>query len=345
MRKVSEFSDSILQWYDVNRRRLPWRTNRNPFSIWISEVMLQQTQVRTALPYYERFLQRFPEVTQLAAATEEEVLALWAGLGYYARARNLHHAAQTIVRDFGGKFPSRYEDILRLPGVGKYTAGAISAIAFGERRPAVDGNVVRVISRVHALRSRRPAEWFRRKAAEWIPAERVSDFTQGLMELGALICTPGNPACADCPVAKLCKTCRLGLRPRARTKPIATIEKLQLVLLVARNGRSTLLVQLRGGFIPGRWGLPHVVVPAGTDVEGVARQLALGFGCESPIRRHGTVHHAISRRRIAAAVFSATLPGRRPPGNACSWARPEEAERLLTSSLFRKAIILAGEAS
>ena len=207
-------SELLLEWYHTVKRDLPWRRTKNPYHIWLSEIMLQQTRVETVKGYYARFLERCPTVEALAAAPEEMVLKLWEGLGYYSRARNLQKAARAIAEDYGGVFPSNYDSILKLPGIGPYTAGAIASIAFGIPVPAVDGNVYRVASRFFGLREDVgiPAvqKQIRQLVADSIPAEHPGDYNQALMELGATLCSPQHPECDRCPWAAQCNACQEG---------------------------------------------------------------------------------------------------------------------------------------
>jgi A/G-specific adenine glycosylase len=195
---------ALLAWFDRNRRELPWRRTRDPYAIWLSEVMLQQTQVATVIPYWERFLARFPTVTALAEAPLDEVLSLWSGLGYYSRARNLHRAANEVVARHGGALPASHAALLALPGFGRYTAGAVASIAFGLPEPLVDGNVARVFSRACAIegapgdREREKKLWA--EAARWVQGERPGELNQALMELGATVCTARSPRCGLCPL-------------------------------------------------------------------------------------------------------------------------------------------------
>ncbi len=203
-----DFKNLILNWYRANLRDLPWRKNKNPYSIWLSEIILQQTQVIQGLSYYEKFIAAFPKVINLANANEEEILKLWQGLGYYSRARNLHFAAKQIVNNFGGVFPDNYKDLLKLKGVGDYTASAIASIAFNEVVPTVDGNVLRVISRVFDIEA--PVDANEGKTAikeimfELIDTKHPGDFNQAVMELGAKVCKPKNPDCQNCPLVEKC---------------------------------------------------------------------------------------------------------------------------------------------
>lgn len=208
--KAAPDAADLLAWYDVSARVLPWRARGgakpDPYRVWLSEIMLQQTRVETVLPYYAKFLARWPDVTSLANARQEEVLSAWAGLGYYARARNLHACAKAVVAEFGGAFPEAEDELRRLPGIGAYTSAAVSAIAFGRKATPVDGNIERVMSRLFAVEEKLPAakKTLSRHAAELTPAHRAGDFAQALMDLGATICTPKKPACAICPWLETC---------------------------------------------------------------------------------------------------------------------------------------------
>lgn len=210
-----QFTHTLLTWYDENKRTLPWRGERDPYRIWISEIILQQTRVQQGWDYYLRFIEAFPTLADLAAATEEQVLRLWQGLGYYTRARNLHAAAKQIMELHGGVFPNRYDDILALKGVGEYTAAAIASIAFGLAHPAVDGNVLRVVSRIFGIYDDISIPATRRqitdRCSQLIDPDRPGNFNQAMMELGAIQCLPKNPKCDDCPFRHDCHAFTHGL--------------------------------------------------------------------------------------------------------------------------------------
>lgn len=242
-----DLRDSILRWYLANRRRLPWRETRDPYAIWVSEVMLQQTRVETVVAYYERFLRTFPTVRALAKARESDVLASWSGLGYYRRARNLHAAAQLVAREHAGRLPQDLPTLRALPGIGEYTAAAIASVAFGRAAAAVDGNVIRVLSRIHGLRGTRTSLRLRRavleRAERMAQGPRPGDWTQALMELGATVCLPREPLCGRCPASRRCAARRAGTpdrypEPAAAVKPRAG----RRLLLLARDGRRVFLV-------------------------------------------------------------------------------------------------------
>lgn len=248
----------LLPWYDENRRVLPFRGTQDPYAIWISEIMLQQTRTDTVSGYYTRFLTRFPDVRALAQAQEQEVLKCWEGLGYYSRARNLHRAARIICEEYGGRFPSGYEAIRALPGVGDYTAAAVASIAYGQPYPAIDGNLTRVLCRVHGVREDAdlPAvkRHIRELGAAYIDRERPGDWNQALMDLGASLCVPGTPACEECPLRQGCDACAQGdadaLPVRAAAKPPVPVEV--GVGLVMHAGR-VLVMQREAALLRGLW--------------------------------------------------------------------------------------------
>ena len=217
---MNTFAEKMLAWHDANARDLPWRGEMDPYRIWVSEIMLQQTRAETVKGYYERFLREFPDVFALAAAPEDRMLKLWEGLGYYSRARNLQSAARMIANDFGGRLPDTRSGLLQLPGVGEYVSGAVASIAFGRREPALDGNQARVLSRIWDLPEtiKSPAQLYDRALA-LVPEERPGDYNQALMGLGALICLPKNPRCEQCPVAAECRSRANGTQAERPVKP------------------------------------------------------------------------------------------------------------------------------
>jgi len=246
--ELATFRKQMLAWFRQFQRDLPWRRTKDPYRIWLSEIMLQQTRVAAAIPYYEKFLQRFPDVHTLAAAPQDEVLRLWSGLGYYSRARNLQKAAQQIVAKRGGEFPTRLEDALLLPGIGNYTAAAILSIAFGGKQAVLDGNVARVLARLGAIRGelRESKNWqtLQKNADRLLDPESPGDWNQAMMELGATLCTPRSPRCLLCPVAQFCEGRKLGIAeslPEKR-KERATVEvALAAAVFADRKGRTLLL--------------------------------------------------------------------------------------------------------
>lgn len=243
------FQTQILNWFAQNARSLPWRETSDPYRIWISEIMLQQTQVATVVEYYKRFLERFPDLQSLAAASEEEVLKYWEGLGYYRRGKNLRLAAQMIIEKFGGEFPRTHEELLSLPGIGPYSAGAILSIAFRLSAPALDGNLIRVYSRYYGIQ--KPVDetqtlkklWNLARSHSPQSADEVREFAEGMMELGALVCTPQNPRCNECPLRASCQAHHKGLTqslPRKKRKA-ASVKKFELIYFSTKKDRVALL--------------------------------------------------------------------------------------------------------
>jgi A/G-specific adenine glycosylase len=261
----------LLAAYDAGKRTLPWRGETDPYRIWVSEIMLQQTRVDTVIPYYGRWLDQFPDIETLAEAEEDEVLRVWQGLGYYSRARRLQEGARVVRETLGGVVPGSSEALRELPGVGEYTAGAVASIAFGEVVPAVDGNVKRVLSRLFDLEAPTPGQ-FRELAQVLVDPKRPGDFNQALMELGALVCIPRSPGCGDCPVAEECRALDRGtvaLRPAPKEK--RSVPQVDVVVLVVaardQEGRLHFLLRKRPhkGLLAGMWEFPGVEVEPGAD--------------------------------------------------------------------------------
>lgn len=254
----SEFREALLSFYDRSARDLPWRRDRHPYRVLVSEVMLQQTRVETVLGYYGRWLEQFPTLEALADAAEDRVLKAWEGLGYYRRARNLHRAARLVRDGRGGALPTTYGDLRELPGVGDYTAGAVASIAFGEPVPAVDGNVRRVLARIFDDADPSPGR-LRRRAAALVDRERPGDWNQALMDLGATVCTPRNPACPACPVRTWCGAhhARTQLERPAR-RPAKAVPRARFALAVLeREGRVLVEKRPAGGMLAGLWAFPE----------------------------------------------------------------------------------------
>ncbi len=255
----------ILQWYDYNARLLPWRSEPTPYHVWLSEIMLQQTRVEAVKEYYDRFLKELPSLSDLATVEEERLLKLWEGLGYYSRARNLKKAAQVVMAQYGGELPASYEELRKLPGIGSYTAGAISSIAYGCPEPAVDGNVLRVFSRITGSREdilkETTKQSMREELLREMPLDRPGDYNQALMDLGATICIPnGEPRCADCPVMHLCTAFHEGTTdeiPVKAKKKARRVEKYTLLVLYSK-GRYLLHKRSEQGLLAGLWEFPMV---------------------------------------------------------------------------------------
>lgn len=331
---------ALLGFFDRERRDLPWRENRDPYPIWISEVMLQQTQVVTVLPYYRAFLAEFPDVAELAAAEEGAVLARWSGLGYYRRARQLHAAAREIVA--AGAFPQDAAGWQLLPGIGPYTAAAIASQAFGEVVPVLDGNVERVLSRRLALeedpRKRATRAVLLEAAAALLDPLRPGDANQAMMELGATVCRPRQPLCLLCPLADGCRG-KVSPERYPALPPARASEQVELAMAVVRKGERTLFCRRSkdAPFLADMWELPTVA--AGGSREELEKELSRAYGGRfrlgaEPFRRF---RHGITYRRISVAVYAATWeegPSPREP----RWAGEEERRGLALSSMFAKAL-------
>lgn len=308
----------ILSWFDQHHRALPWRQNRNIYRVWVSEVMLQQTRVDTVIPYFHRFLGKFPDVSALADAETEDVLKLWEGLGYYARARNLHRAAKQVMKEWDGSIPDTPEQFRRLPGVGPYIAAAVMSIACGYPIPVVDGNVLRIACRIFALGDdiRQPAT--RKKVAalleKEIPGETPGNFNEAMMELGSTICTPASPRCGDCPVRNTCLANRkdLVLELPVRTRK-AAIPEHRIVVAVITDSSKCFLIQRRpeSGLLGGLWEFPGgKVKERETLAAALRRECREELGVEVNIGQEiTTIRHAYTHFKILLTAFYCTITG------------------------------------
>ena len=344
-RKIRRFSGTLLDWYRRSGRKLPWRDNPTPYRVWISEIMLQQTQISTVLPYYDRFLKRFPDLESLARAKEHDLLESWAGLGYYRRARNLHRAARSIIEKHQ-TFPEEFSAVLALPGIGRYTAGAICSIAFNQPYPAVDGNVRRVVTRLTGLKQRVSDVYFWNLASAWIPQIEPSSFNQAMMDLGAMICVPGQPRCTDCPVSRFCEAKKLGIQtsiPAARRK--LAVKQLRIVVLKLQCDGKLLLREMETpGLIPGTWGLPWRAIPEGVPaLDAAAKLCRAALGRRVRLQACGRVRHTITGNQISATAFCGKVESAVCETGANSrWVRRSSAWKLLTSSIFHKVLRQTG---
>ncbi|MDT8341059.1 MAG: A/G-specific adenine glycosylase [Longimicrobiales bacterium] len=327
---VARLRRALLDFFRRRRdvRPMPWRATRDPYAIWVSEVMLQQTRVETVVPYYRAWMERFPTVVALAGAREEAVLKQWEGLGYYSRARNLHRAARVVRERHGGVLPGALETLRALPGVGEYTAGAVGSIAFGLPVPAVDGNVRRVVARL--------LDWpdpagrpLRDTVAGWVPEDRPGDFNQAFMELGATVCLPRAPRCGECPLAELCCALAAGTvadRPRRKVRaPVP--EELHAVTVAVRSGGRWPCLALRKrpsrGLLAGMWEFPSEVLEGGVVAKG-----GRAGGASAPAPGDGSplpeVRHAFTHLRVIYRPVLARLPAGSPPPAGCRWLTPAE---------------------
>ncbi len=319
---MEDLREALLDHYDRTRRDLPWRRETDPYRIWVSEVMLQQTRVDTVLDYYGPWLERFPDLRSLAEAELEEVLLAWQGLGYYRRARNLHRSAAVVRERHGGRIPDSYRGLRELPGVGEYTAGAVASIAFGEAVPAVDGNVRRVLARLWDEAAPRPG-WLRRKAAGLVDPDRPGDWNQALMDLGATVCTPTTPVCEKCPVAAWCRARERGTqaeRPTPAPKRAVPAVELASAIVVDGSGRALVVRQPDDGLLGGMWSFPTAEVELGTSVEEAARGAAGASGAElddGEFRLLDPVRHQFTHLR--ATYRPVIIRGRGQEGQGRRW--------------------------
>jgi A/G-specific adenine glycosylase len=340
--RAAEFREKLLAWYDAHARDLPWRqppqakTTRDPYRVWVSEIMLQQTRVAAVIEHYHEFLRRFPTVEKLAAAREASVLAAWSGLGYYRRARMLHQAAKAVVREMGGKFPATPDEWRELPGVGRYTAAAIASIAFGEPVAVVDGNVERVLQRVSGKRLAGERLW---AAAETLlDRKRPGDFNQAMMELGATVCTPRVPACLTCPVAELCATrgeMADGVKPR-RQKKQEIHYALDLRDGAGRDGAVFLVQRPRDArLMAGMWELPEIPSGAKAPSNGTAEIAALkALRHPKAHRLMLTVKHSITVTDYTVRVWRVTAP----PDLRGEWVALKRLTGMALTGLARKVL-------
>jgi len=306
---------ALLRWYEAERRDLPWRygprKKADPYRVWLSEIMLQQTTVKAVIPYFQKFVTRWPTVAALSAASLEEVLQYWAGLGYYSRARNLKACADAVVRDFGGVFPRTEIELRELPGIGPYTAAAIAAIAFGEKATPVDGNIERVVSRLFAVRQPLPAAKpeIRNLAATLTPSRRSGDFAQAMMDLGAEICTPKNPSCLVCPIQPDCAASAHGLAEilPVKSRKLARPSRYGSAFLVQREDGAILLRQRpEAGLLGGMLEVPST--PWGDAQPPKREALRLAPVTTSWMTAPGTVVHVFTHFRLELVVYRALVP-------------------------------------
>ncbi|MGD2138819.1 MAG: A/G-specific adenine glycosylase [Burkholderiales bacterium] len=338
-----DFAASVVAWQrDFGRHDLPWQNTGDPYRIWLSEIMLQQTQVSAVAPYFWRFLERFPTLQDLAEAPQDDVLAVWSGLGYYARARNLHCAAQHIVQAHGGVFPERFEDIVALPGVGRSTAGAIAVFAFGQRHSILDGNVKRVLARCFGIEGYPGVKAITDRlwalAGDLLPEQDVQAYTQGLMDMGAQVCTRSNPQCERCPLVRQCEAKRLDLVDDLPTpRPKKSRPQRSTVMLVMEHG-GALLMEKRpaAGIWGGLWSFPEIDA-ADDAVQVCGSRFGADVSAVDPMSliEHGFTHFSLTIApllcRVRAQPLQVEMPGR-------AWLRPDEAMQYAIPVPVRKLV-------
>ncbi len=356
MTDIDALHNALISWFEAEKEDLPWRRSADPYAIWLSEIMLQQTQVATVIPYYERFLARFPTVSALAAAPLDDVLKLWEGLGYYSRARNLHRAARVVVDEFGGQFPPDVDDLRRLPGVGPYTAGAVGSLAFGLDVPLLDGNVIRILTRLFDLDGdvTRPA--VRRDlwalVADILPAGRAAAWNEGLMELGRRICTPRVPRCDACPVAEGCKSLAHGTqedRPVKTRKARTPHYDVAAGVIRHPDGRVLIAQRLPDRLLGGLWEFPGgKVEPGETLADCLRREIREELGIEIAVGGQLLAFkHAYTHFRITLYVFDCDYLSGEPRAIECAnwaWVTLDEMDAYAFPSTDQKIIAaLRGE--
>lgn len=334
-------TSALLKWFAAHARDLPWRRTRDPYAIWVSEIMLQQTQVKTVIPYWERWLRELPDLAALATAAPDKIHKLWEGLGYYTRVRNMQLAAQVILENYGGRFPEQFDDLLALPGIGRYTAGAIASIAFDQPAPILDGNVIRFLTRLHGIAAN-PREK-KTNARLWTLAGELvqtttacSHLNQSLMELGALICTPRQPRCLLCPVRAACVARRegtTGTLPNLGPRATSTARRF-MAFVVTRRGRFLVRQRPVGAVNAHLWEFPNV--ETGSVEQRHARSdapyQASDFTSTEPLC---SIKHSITRYRIQLDAFRAKLK-KVPPDKSVRWCSLAELEQLAFTSAHRK---------
>jgi len=370
LQHLNQIAHKLLTWFRQNARDLPWRRTRDSYAIWVSEIMLQQTQVKTVLPYWKRWMQALPTIQALAKASPQKIHKLWEGLGYYIRVRNMQRAAQIVVKEHNGEFPREFEAVLALPGIGRYTAGAVCSIAFNQPTPILDGNVIRVLTRLFGIEGDprekktnaklwRIAEDLvksvgrtspravngvavsneRRLAGTFAPPPLVtcSHFNQSLMELGALICTPKNPRCSDCPIKTSCVAHRkriVHLLPNVSRRASATSRRF-LAFVIERNSRFLVRQRPAGVVNAHLWEFPNLEINGETDIHKIA-ETALGFRPES-LQLTRTIKHTITRYRITLDVFRVVANGNGSLAESdYRWLRPKQLRGLPFTSAHKK---------
>ncbi|MDH5446748.1 MAG: A/G-specific adenine glycosylase [Gammaproteobacteria bacterium] len=311
MKTIKGFDKKLLAWFDQHGRHdLPWQTERSPYRVWVSEIMLQQTQVTTVIPYFERFMARFPDITTLATAKLDEVLHLWTGLGYYARARNLHKAAGMVHDHHKGMLPVEFDEVIALPGIGRSTAGAILAQSLGQRHPILDGNVKRVLTRLHAIEG-----WPVKKdientlwqlAEDYTPTSRLADYTQAIMDLGATLCRRGKPDCPACPFNQHCQARQqdsVHLFPTPKARKVLPVKQTRMLLLQDQQGQFLLQQRPPAGIWGGLWSFPECSLE--TDIE---QWCAIELGLNIDVDQHQEIlRHTFSHYHLDIHPIRATL--------------------------------------
>jgi A/G-specific adenine glycosylase len=351
---LSTLHDNLIQWFEEHKADLPWRNTGDPYAIWLSEIMLQQTQVATVIPYFERFLARFPTVQALAAASLDQVLRLWQGLGYYSRARNLHRAANMIVTEHGGSLPVNLATLRRLPGIGRYTAGAIGSLAFGLDAPVLDGNVIRILTRLFDIdddvgqTATRNSLWT--LAEEILPSGQAGPWNEGLMELGRRICTPKNPSCGACPVRRHCKAQQREiqhLRPAKTARPRTPHFEVTAAVIERADGHMLIAQRPLDGMLGGLWEFPGGKrEPGETLADCLRREIREELGIDISVGEQiGVINHAYTHGRITLYAFACEHIAGEPRALECAdwaWASLGELDQFAFPVTDQKIIAMLG---
>ena len=333
----------LMKWFDSRERDLPWLKKRNPYRIWVSEIMLQQTQIATVIDYYARFIKAFPTVRKLAAASEDEVLRLWEGLGYYRRARQLHKAAKKVVTDHNGKFPQQFEDVLALPGIGRYTASAILSISLDQKLPILEANTIRLFARLMAMKIDTTTSAAQKDLWSYseglLPNERVGDFNQALMDFGRHICKP-TPVCRDCPIQKFCQAYDDGTQNEipVNKKKMKYVDLNEAIVLIKRRKNVLLRKCQPGERWAGLWDFPRFDLQLNSPTKSLASDIESTTGLATEVEPlNETIKHAVTRFRIKLECFRATeVKGRLFSDSGYQWKSRQELNELPLSKTGRK---------
>ena len=339
---------NLLRWFHANARDLPWRRTNDPYAVWVSEIMLQQTQVATVIDYFNRFMKRFPTVEKLARAKQDTVLKMWEGLGYYSRGRNLHKAAQLIVSDYDGHLPDTIEELQKIPGIGRYTAGAILSIAGNQRLPILEGNTQRVFSRWISMRGsisdRQTINLLWQVAETMLPRNEPGTFNQAAMELGALVCTPKNPSCDQCPLSRICRARRDGVQAEipGKVSNVRYEDRTEYALLLGKDDRYLLRPLPSTGRWAGLWDFPRTTTESYSSVEAAAKHLSGAIGIDVAPKHHvTTIRHSVTKYRISLHVHHAELlDHRRKPPRPWEYVSVDQMSDLPMSVTGRKIVRL-----
>ncbi len=344
----SPLASKILDWYALNARPLPWRGRSSPYEVWVSEIMLQQTRVETVIPYYLRWMRRFPDICSLANAPEEEVLRYWEGLGYYARARNLWRAAQVVQSNFQGELPKEMRALRKLPGIGDYTAAAIASIAFGQDEATLDGNIRRVLARLIAsrlpLRTKESDRELIQFARTHLPSGRAGDYNQALMDLGAMVCTPRQPRCDLCPLVADCRSAQLGIQneiPMAKPKNKLP-HYIVTAAIITQNDRFLITQRPRQGLLGGMWEFPGGKCHDQESLEEclkreIREELNLEIEVEKPfgVYRHAYTHYRVTLHAFFCSIQNGTQP-HPTQGQAFQWVEPSQLSQFPMGKIDRQ---------